>query len=138
MNIQEIVQEIVRNRKDTNIGVPLYLNEYAALCRKLADSFYHDINTGEKIEKNPGEAFMLAVSELSEAYEGLRKDKQDDHLPHLKSVEVETADALIREFDFSGDRNLDLDTAFWEKLAYNQTRKDHTHEERRKKHGKKW
>lgn len=67
----------------------------------------------------------LIHTEISEATEGLRKDKMDEHLPHRKSVEVELADALIRIFDLAGALNLDLGTAVIEKMAYNAVRPDH-------------
>jgi len=38
-------------------------------------------------------------SELSEALEGVRKNKQDDHLPHRKSVEVEFGKAIEKNTD---------------------------------------
>lgn len=68
----------------------------------------------------------LIHSEISEALEGHRKDKQDDHLPHRKSVEVELADAVIRIMDLAGAMKLDLGGAIIEKLVYNQQRADHT------------
>lgn len=78
----------------------------------------------------------LVHSEVSEALEGLRKDKMDDHLPHRKSVEVELADAVIRIFDLAGAMNLDLAGAMIEKLAYNQQRADHKKEAREAEGGK--
>lgn len=114
------------------------LNEFAQICRRLADSFYHDPATGERKIMNPGERIMLMVSELSEAFEGVRKDKTDDHLPWRKNAEVEMGDALIREFDFSAENNYDLDGAFWEKLLYNTKRPDHKPENRILPGGKKW
>lgn len=114
------------------------LNEFAWLCRCCAETFYRDPVTGKKKDMNPGERFMLAVTELSESFEALRKDKMDDHLPHRRGVEVEMTDALIREFDFSYENELDLDGAFWEKLLYNATRADPKPENRALPGGKKW
>lgn len=129
----------MRTSRNKDKGMPrMTLNEYASQCRSAADSFYHDVNTGERIFHNPGERFMLITSEISEAFEALRKNKSDDHLPHRKGVEVELCDALIRIFDFAGENGFDLDGAFWEKLEYNRKRKDHTHEARRQEDGKKW
>jgi NTP pyrophosphatase (non-canonical NTP hydrolase) len=62
---------------------------------------------------------------LSEALEGFRKSKQDDHLPHRAAVEVELADAVIRIMDLSGALGLDVTGAIIEKLNYNQHRDDH-------------
>lgn len=64
----------------------------------------------------------LMHTELSEAVEGIRKDSQDDKLPHRKMEEVELADALIRILDAAGAYGMDLGGAVVEKLAYNRTR----------------
>jgi NTP pyrophosphatase (non-canonical NTP hydrolase) len=72
----------------------------------------------------------LAHSELSEAMEGLRKDLQDDKLPHRKMFEVELADAAIRIFDLAGAMDFDLGAAIAEKMAYNAQRADHKPEAR--------
>ena len=78
----------------------------------------------------------LIHSELSEALEGLRKDKMDDHLPHRTSFEVELADAVIRIFDLAGMCDLNLAEAIVEKLNYNLQRVDHTREARAAAGGK--
>ena len=44
----------------------------------------------------------LVHSEVSEAMEGARKNRMDDHLPHRKAFEVELADAMIRILDLAG------------------------------------
>ena len=81
---------------------------------------------------------MLMVSELAEALEGHRKDLMDDKLPHRKMFEVELADCIIRICDTAGQMGLDLGGAVAEKLEYNSTRKDHTHEARLAPGGKKY
>lgn len=78
----------------------------------------------------------LMHSELSEALEGLRKDEMDRHLPHLKSIDVELADAVIRIMDLCGGLNIDIGRAITEKLAYNAQRADHKPENRDKAGGK--
>lgn len=100
--------------------------------------WWHDINTGAPLERNDGELIALMHSELSEALEGVRKGKMDDHLPHRLAVEVELADALIRIMDYCGGRGLDLGGAMAEKLAYNKQRHDHKVENRRKSDGKRF
>lgn len=111
-----------------------------SLCHGLAKraGWWNDPATGELKDRNDGEMIALMHSELSEALEGLRKNKNDDHLPHRKSVEVELADTLIRIFDFAGARNLDLAGALIEKLAYNQRRADHKPAARLEADGKKF
>ncbi len=82
--------------------------------------------------------FALIHSEISEALEGYRKDKKDDHLPDLPAVDVELADALIRIFDLAGYLGCDLATAVERKMTYNATRKDHTKEAREAPGGKRF
>ena len=113
------------------------LNQYAVQCHEDNSNWWLDEN-GNRIQRNKGELLFLIISEVVEAGEGERKDKQDDHLKHRKAVEVELADALIRIFDYAGAFNLDLQGAYDEKRLYNKVRKDHTMAERNKPGGKKW
>lgn len=85
-----------------------------------------------------GTKLALVHSEVSEALEGGRKGKMDDHLPHRKAEEVEMADACIRIFDLAGARKLDLYGAIVEKMAYNAKRADHKLENRAADGGKKF
>lgn len=80
----------------------------------------------------------LVHSEVSEALEGVRKNKMDDHLTDRKAEEVELADACIRIFDLAGARKLDLYGAIIEKMAYNQKRADHKPANRAADGGKKF
>ena len=80
--------------------------------------------------REDGTMIALMHSELSEAMEGVRKNKQDDHLPHRKAVEVELADAIIRILDYSIQKGLDVPGAIAEKHLYNVTRADHSREAR--------
>lgn len=80
----------------------------------------------------------LIHSEISEALEGDRKSKMDEHLPHRQSREVELADAVIRCFDLAGAFGLDLGSAIAEKMVYNSRRADHKPENRNNDDGKKY
>jgi len=82
------------------------------------------------------EKMVLMHTEISEAVEGWRKDKMDDHLPHHKSMTVELADAIIRICDLAGALELPLGLALTEKMAYNSKREDHKPEARAKEGGK--
>jgi hypothetical protein len=59
-----------------------------------------------------------------------RKDLQDQHLPHLKGVEVEMADAIIRVMDLGQGLQWQVAEALRQKLLYNRSRPF--------KHGKKY
>lgn len=72
----------------------------------------------------------LVHSEVSEALEGFRKNKMDDHLPTRPSIEVEFGDAMIRMMDLADELGLDLEGAIIEKMAYNSVRPDHKLENR--------
>lgn len=114
------------------------LNEYANECHTANEKWWRDIKTGERIERNKGELLCLIHSEISEAMEGERKNLMDDKLPHRRMAEVELADALIRIFDYAGAFGYDLQGAYEEKMRYNASRADHTHEARARAEGKKW
>lgn len=88
--------------------------------------------------RNVGELLCLVHSEISEAMEGVRKNLQDDKLPHRKMIEVELVDAMIRIFDIAGSQGLDLGGAMAEKRNFNSIRKDHKLENRLKDDGKKF
>lgn len=131
----------------------LYPNEMEAYCRngikaaqlvcgndEMSAGWRIDPKTGEKLDVNKefGMKMALIHSEVSEALEGHRKDKMDEHLPHRKAVEVELADALVRIFALAEWMELDLSGAMMEKLEYNRKRADHKLENRAKEHGKKF
>ncbi len=102
----------------------------------VACGWYTDLDTEQPKKMNDGERFMLMVSEIAEAMEGVRKNLMDDKLPHRRMVEVELADLLIRVFDFAGANNLDLAGAYIEKRAFNDHRPDHKPENRKLDGGK--
>lgn len=112
------------------------LRDMQQLVRARNDKWWRDLHTNEPIARNDGELFMLMVSEIGEAMEGHRKKLMDDKLPHRSMVEVEMADLIIRVLDYAGGRGLDLAGAIAEKLEFNRTRHDHTHEGRKEQGGK--
>lgn len=114
------------------------LNDYAREAHVANEKWWQDPATGERIERNKGELLCLIHSEISEAMEGERKGLMDDKLPHRPMPEVELADALIRIFDYAGAFGYDLEGAYREKMAFNATREDHTHEARLAANGKRW
>ena len=72
--------------------------------------------------RNVGEALMLAVSELSEALEAYRKNKNDDHLPEHLGITVEIGDCMIRLMDLGYGYILPVSQALVQKLHYNRNR----------------
>lgn len=116
------------------------INNLATLCHEASvkGGWWHDVDTGESLERNKGELICLMHSELSEVMEGVRKNSMDDHLPHRTSEEVELADTIIRIMDYAGAYNLDIGGAIMEKMIYNSNRADHKPENRAKEDGKKF
>jgi hypothetical protein len=126
---------------DTNTNAVVRAGQdLVAVCHGAAKAggWWNDLKTGEPLDRNAGELIALIHSEISEALEGVRKSKMDEHLPHRKSEEVEMADAVIRIADYCGGRGLDLGGALAEKLAYNARRADHKAENRKLDDGKKF
>lgn len=107
-------------------GVVVYsLNDMAVTIHALNRTWWHDPATGERLTRNKGELIALMHSELSEMFEGERKDLTDEHIPTRRSAEVEAADLLIRLFDYCGAYEYDLAGAVHDKLLYNTQRQDH-------------
>jgi NTP pyrophosphatase (non-canonical NTP hydrolase) len=96
----------------------------------VAYGWYTDLQTGEHRPRPVPEAIALIHSEVSEAFEGARKNLMDDKLPHRSMLEVELADVLVRVFDLAGAEKLDIGGAYVEKRRYNHTRADHKRETR--------
>lgn len=80
--------------------------------------WWSDLKTGERITRSVGEMLMLVVSEIREGWQGLHGGLKDDKLPHREMLEVELADALIREYDIAGAHGLDIAGAVAELLMF--------------------
>ena len=129
---------VLKRRIDAPSFSSTPLNDLAHHCYSTNGQWWHDLHTGERLNRNKGELLMLMVSEIAEAMEGERKDLMDTHLTHRKMAEVELADTLIRIFDYAGAFGYDLDGSVREKLEYNKHREDHKREARLAANGKKF
>ena len=112
----------------------------ADVCYSASErgNWWHDIESGDALERNKLEMLMLIVSEVSEACEGVRKGINDDHLPQYRMEDVEIADALIRCFDYIGGHGLNQQRHLQTSLIYNANRADHKVSNRLKEGGKKY
>lgn len=110
-------------------GFASALNQFSQEChrRSVAAGWW---NPALNDSYNIPTKLCLIHSEISEAMEGYRKGKMDDHLPFRGAIEVELADAMIRIGDLAAGLNLDLGGAIDEKMAYNLKRDDHKPEHR--------
>lgn len=99
--------------------------------------WWHDLDTGEPKEKSHGDTCSLIHSEVSEAYEGYRKNLMDDKLTHRKMFPVEIGDVIIRSFDALGGLYPNDPICILEKMKFNDNRADHKVENRKKEGGKK-
>lgn len=123
--------------KPTTLADAVRLLVDACHGASVKGGWWHDLATGEPLQRNKLEMIALIHSEVSEAVEGIRKGINDDHLTQYPMEDVEMADALIRIFDYIGGHNLQTANALVDKLAYNANRADHKPENRAKAGGKK-
>ena len=128
------------NQEYTKEQVIEAMNMLSDICHSASvrGGWWHDLNTGEPLERNKLEMLCLVHSEVSEACEGVRKGINDDHLPQYRMEDVEMADVFVRCFDYVGGHGLKTAEAFVDKLIYNANRADHKPENRVKEGGKKY
>lgn len=78
-----------------------------------------------EVSQNVGEKVALIHTELSEFFEGYRKDnfRPDEHCPEFTNQTIELADTVIRILDLAGWLHMhNLGNAIQAKMLYNQTR----------------
>ena len=109
----------MRQIRDDDYGI----KELIELCHKRAkDKGWHDK------EIVFSDAIALLHSEISEAYEEYRNNREyneiyhNDTSPKPEGISIELADLVIRLFHYCGYFNIDLITAIKTKLDYNSTR----------------
>ena len=124
--------------KPTTLADAVNMLVDACYSASVRGGWWHDLATGEPLQRNKLEMVALIHSEGSEAVEGIRKGINDDHLTQYPMEDVEMADALIRIFDYIGGHKLQTADALVDKLAYNANRADHKPENRAKAGGKKY
>lgn len=110
--------------------------QHAAYTASCEAGWWDDIQTPLELSKSVPTKLCLIHSEISEAMEGHRKHKQDDHLPEYTMFAVELADAVIRIADLAGAHNFPLGEIIARKMEYNASRADHKRENRKQPGGK--
>lgn len=77
-------------------------------------------------DRSVGDLMMLMVTEVAEAYEEYRNNREPLEVYVVagkpEGIPIELADVVIRILSFCGKYNIDLQDAVLQKMAYNETR----------------
>lgn len=74
-------------------------------------------------EQMIAQKLLLEITEISEAYESLRKGNlPDEHVPSKPSFDIELADGAIRHLDLCVGFGIDIGDAIIKKREFNKTR----------------
>lgn len=136
--MKEAYDQLPEEKKNDFVFIVSAMNDLSRIIHEDNAKWWVDIDTGLPKERNEAEIIALEHSELSEALEAVRKDLNDDKLPHRKGVEVELADCIIRILDHGYGMGYDIPSAVIEKMLYNRQRADHKIENRKTENGKKF
>ena len=134
-----IVENFLENQ-ELRRGYRIALNNLTELCHSISRDRGWTINleTGREEPRDPFVMIGLMHTELSEAFEAVRKgDGEDKHIKNCSALEVELVDCLIRILDFLGEREADVGLILLKKQLFNIERSDHSLEQRMKDGGKK-
>lgn len=75
------------------------------------------------VDHSDGTKFALMHTEISEAFDALRKgNPESEKTPGYTQVEEELADAIIRILDWGAQHGYDIGAAIISKALYNQSR----------------
>ena len=79
MSQQESLARLNKSLEDHILALVLVCHQ-----RGKDAGWWHDLHTGEPLNRNKAESIALMHSELSEMLEGVRKSLPDDHCPEFK------------------------------------------------------
>lgn len=111
-------------KKNIPIGKQMQQSFLEAFCavQRLASKTAHEKGWWDKGCDDRAQ-LLLMHAELSEAAESMRLgEPNDDHLPTMKSLEVELADVIIRIMTYADKRQLRVAEAVLAKVEFNMGR----------------
>lgn len=112
MTPQEIKDTVFPTINKDALAPHVIIKFLSKICHQAAKDagWWTNLQTGESTvgKRSIPTMIALAHSELSEALEGARKNRPDDHLPQYPQLAVEIADTVIRLGDTIGQYNEDF------------------------------